>query len=214
MKLTENQKEVLRWLVNENRNGQHNDEFIIGWGDRPFVTYEAEDRPPPYYMTRGVLEVLAQAELIVLSSIPNGVRVGITGTAEWAVDSDFSQDFVTYEPVPGSQERKYSLKQVSTKDLHRLVEILADLLSIRTVAQRMSFLSIAGVRGYARVDLNGEPTIIAETLVDGLLKHGTDADGVRPMSSLLEYVVRDKALPVDDRNFIEAMIIEVEHGDD
>ena len=107
--LTDNQREILRWIVEQIRAGNLAEEFLITYsfsgvsilGLRPF-----EEKKPE--ISSGTLQALEFSSLILVQPISQGTyNVTVLGTAYDAVDSDFGvlavpdTSFVRHlEPLP------------------------------------------------------------------------------------------------------------------
>jgi hypothetical protein len=63
--LTESQKDIVRWMVRENRAGKLPEEFWVYWvSDTPEGMFgEYEEEPPS--VTQGTLDALAASDLIL-----------------------------------------------------------------------------------------------------------------------------------------------------
>ena len=91
--LTENQKELARWIIKEVRNGNLVEEFHIAWtagGIGLIVEYEGEqDGETNASITKGNIHALHVADLLLSQPTQQGVRCTLTGKMYEAVDTDF-----------------------------------------------------------------------------------------------------------------------------
>lgn len=97
--LTDNQKAILRWIVQQIRDGQLSEEFFIAWlgSGRPRILgYSGEaDKDTLAMMGPGMFDVLASNDLVLCTirygetGYEDGRRCTVTGKAFEAVDSDF-----------------------------------------------------------------------------------------------------------------------------
>src|SRR5215212_3468717 len=77
--LTGSQKELVRWMVQENRNETLPDEFIVSWtmGSGSIISYQGEHPE----LTRGALDALNSAGL-VMSDISYQTKTSRGGTTK------------------------------------------------------------------------------------------------------------------------------------
>ena len=106
--LTEQQKDVVRWLVAQVRDGNLTEEFAVYWTFSGADIMGLKDGDPPVSISRGILDALVAAEMLIC--VPErmpmasdqtevGRRCVLRGKAYEAVDSDFASpdtSFVTH----------------------------------------------------------------------------------------------------------------------
>ncbi len=117
--LTDAQKDLLRRLVKEVRDGNLPEEFWVYWvSETPvgmFAEYEGEHPPP---VTQGALDALAHADLILSERHyePHGEssrKCTLLGNAFAAVDSDFDNRRLQYAESTSIHERPLALAFIS-----------------------------------------------------------------------------------------------------
>jgi hypothetical protein len=106
--LTEQQKGVVRWLVAQVRDGNLTEEFAVYWTLSGADIMGLKDGDPPVSITRGILDALVAAEMLICDpermpmasdQTEMGRRCVLLGKAYEAVDSDFASpdtSFVTH----------------------------------------------------------------------------------------------------------------------
>jgi Protein of unknown function (Hypoth_ymh) len=92
--LTESQKNLLRWFVEQVKSGNLSEQFHVVWINTPekFVISELKKKPANSpQITEGALDALVKNELLLQEkSPPINIRCTLTGRAKEAVDSDFA----------------------------------------------------------------------------------------------------------------------------
>lgn len=116
-RLTDNQKEMLRWLVREVRAGLLPEEFTVIWfhGDaderwaiNEWTGTSRKDNPK---ITEGALNALTAAGLLIFSGHKNHGSCTLTGRAYEAVDNDFKDPSLISAADP--EERAHVKRQLA-----------------------------------------------------------------------------------------------------
>lgn len=91
--LTDNQKQLIKWLVEKLQEGKLTEEFLVygtSNGYRIAIRLEEEEKPPE--ITKSALIALARADLLIYELIKSdSVRCALTGKAFTAVANDFQE---------------------------------------------------------------------------------------------------------------------------
>lgn len=88
--LTDNQKDIVRWLVQQVHASRLSEEFVVSWTNAGtlIVGYTGEERPN--IITKAALSALEAAGMLVITPQKHSLSCALTGKAYEAVKNDFA----------------------------------------------------------------------------------------------------------------------------